>query len=191
MKVKCDIMTPLHHRVCFHDGVSVLPHNCTNGIDKDVVEMFEAFYAEMDARMHSSTSRGFTYFIEAFFTNREPLSVNDFTDDTFVKDCKIVTERSDRYVRSLLKAFYGFVMEHGYGSFTELNLTIVNYNNTIRLINDGYTIITYNLANPVPRGKNGFCGMVSRYMISTFPILILRKRCPLYNPMFGLNQLHV
>ncbi|MDX8420165.1 hypothetical protein MOZ60_08670 [Stecheria sp. CLA-KB-P133] len=153
MKVKCDIMTPLHHQVCFHDGVSVLPHNCTNGIDKDVVEMFEAFYAEMDARMHCSTSRGFTYFIEAFFTNREPLSVNDFTDDTFIKDCKIVTDKSNQYVRSLLKAFYGFVMEHGYGSFTELNLTIVNYNNTIRLINDGYTIITYNPANPVPRGK--------------------------------------
>lgn len=143
MPARREIITPGGHYLCICAGRSLpVPYGKT-GICDDVADLICDFYDAMKTRMHSTVTRGFGPFIEAFFTNREPMSINDFSEETFVRDCKIVNDGCAPYTPALLKALYGYVFEHGYGSFTLLNPTIVNYNSLIRLTNAGYKLIAY------------------------------------------------
>ena len=150
MKYEREIITPIGHYVGVCKGEFLPTPDGSIGINKDVETMLTNFRKEMNDRMAAAVVRGFNPFIEEFFSNREPLSIDDFTDETFVKDCKIVANGCSPYTPSFLKALYGYVFENGYGSFEILNHSIINYNSVIRLINSGYTLIVYNPTSPIP-----------------------------------------
>lgn len=150
MKYEREIITPIGHYVGVCKGEFLPTPDGSIGINKDVETMLTNFRKEMNDRMAAAVVRGFNPFIEEFFSNREPLSIDDFTDETFVKDCKIVANGCSPYTPSFLKALYGYVFENGYGSFEILNQSIINYNSVIRLINSGYTLIVYNPTSPIP-----------------------------------------
>lgn len=143
MKTNRELITPAGHYFRFYRGMVMSPPDGMTGIDKDVAKMLVEFHDQIGVRMPGTAIRGLNPFLEEFFSNREPLSVNDFSDETFTQDCKIATDGCARYTPALLKALYCFVFERGYGSFTLLNPTIVNYNSVIRLTNAGYKLITY------------------------------------------------
>lgn len=150
MKYEREIITPIGHYVGVCKGEFLPTPDGSIGINKDVETMLTNFRKEMNDRMAAAVVRGFNPFIEEFFSNREPLSIDDFTDETFVKDCKIVANGCSPYTPSFLKALYGYVFENGSGSFEILNQSIINYNSVIRLINSGYTLIVYNPTSPIP-----------------------------------------
>ena len=150
MKYEREIITPIGHYVGVCKGEFLPTPDGSIGINKDVETMLTNFRKEMNDRMAAAVVRGFNPFIEEFFSNREPLSIDDFTDETFVKDCKIVANGCSPYTPSFLKALYGYVFENGYGSFEILNQSIINYNSVIRLINSGYTLVIYSPTSPIP-----------------------------------------
>ena len=151
MKTNRELITPAGHYFWFYRGMVMSPPDGMTGIDKGVAMMLVEFHDQIGVRMPGTAIRGLNPFLEEFFSNREPLSVNDFSDETFTQDCKIATDGCARYTPALLKALYCFVFEHGYGSFKVLNPSIINYNSVIRLVNVGFKPIIFNTAESTPR----------------------------------------
>ena len=151
MKTNRELITPAGHYFRFYRGMVMSPPDGMTGIDKGVAKMLVEFHDQIGVRMPGTAIRGLNPFLEEFFSNREPLSVNDFSDETFTQDCKIATDGCARYTPALLKALYCFVFEHGYGSFKVLNPSIINYNSVIRLVNAGFKPIIFNTAESAPR----------------------------------------
>lgn len=151
MKTNRELITPAGHYFRFYHGMVMSPPDGMTGIDKGVAKMLVEFHDQIGVRMPGTAIRGLNPFLEEFFSNREPLSVNDFSDETFTQDCKIVTDGCAPYTPALLKALYCFVFEHGYGSFKVLNPSIINYNSVIKLVNAGFKPIIFSTAESTPR----------------------------------------
>ncbi|MBE6107350.1 MAG: hypothetical protein E7192_01745 [Erysipelotrichaceae bacterium] len=111
-------------------------------IPTSVKNLFYLFYTSRFADLKRATTN--YRFTKALLYNRIPKNENDFNDNTFIEDCKVFvkgTKYVDHTVIPMLKRFYSFLLEEGFGTFAILTPKIVNSNSIIQDMQNEFKLI--------------------------------------------------
>ena len=93
----------------------------------------------------------FSKFISLFVEYRKKTGSFDFNDDTFVQDCLFAHSLSEnKHYTSCFKRLYLYLISEHREYFQKVDALLVNFNNAVRYIADGYVYCRRNLLEPVP-----------------------------------------
>ena len=117
-----------------------------NDLNEEVKKFFIQFY---ESNYYSSTlSKQSTIdFFSLFIKNRKPDNENDFNDETFYKDTRIIEISksliSFREIRAILKRLYSYVIDRELGELNLLSKIMLNSNAFLKDIIDGHKMVEY------------------------------------------------
>lgn len=119
-------------------------------VPDDVKELFYAYYkSDYSSRNRIEDSYRFAKDLLEF---RIPESVSDFNDETFITDSALILKYPNkRHLPGDIKRFYAFLLSKMPENFSVLTPRIINANNTLTNINNGFRFIKRNVNDSVPQ----------------------------------------